>query len=188
MIENAQQKCLLFCPKFHQDQELGWDSFPFLRPGCRSCRKYQEGTRHRQSHGKQVRLGHWAASRENWRLILLKHTLNVQWAFFLADFPFFFWQTVQLSAVMLQLWSESPRAWELAGRIQAVLTSKAPSLSEHFEHQSPVGFPESPPHHALQWGTKEMKKDVVLLHVMLTLAVFCNSGWVVLGTEAHKGF
>lgn len=69
-----------------------------------------------------------------------------------------------------------------------MLTSKAPSLSEHFEHQSPVGLPGSPPQHALHWGMKEMKRDEVLLHVMLALAVFCNSEWVVLDTEAHKGF
>lgn len=119
---------------------LGWGSFPFLRPGCRNCRKHWEGRRRWCSHGKQVCMGYWAASSKNWRLILLKHTLNVQWAFFLADFPFFFWQTVLLSAVMLQLWSESPRAWELGGRIRAVLTSKAPFPLRALSAPVPTGI------------------------------------------------
>lgn len=69
-----------------------------------------------------------------------------------------------------------------------MVTSKAPSLSDHFQHQSPVGFTGSPPQHALQWGMKEMKRDMVLLDVILALTVLCNSEWVALDTEAHKGF
>lgn len=69
-----------------------------------------------------------------------------------------------------------------------MLTSKAPSLSEHFQHQSPVGLTGSPPQHALQGGRKEMERDVVLLDVMFVLTALCNSERVVLDTEAHKGF
>lgn len=86
------------------------DDIPVSRLGCRSPGQ----VRGWQALSWQAGLrGLLSRFQQEPKVMLLIHIPNVQWAFFLADFPLSFWQIILLSAVMPQLWSDSPRAREL---------------------------------------------------------------------------